>query len=94
MFAERIAASKLRPANDRRTRGAAWLRQSREAAAGAAQRVIIVRHGMGHHNDAHGVGSVVARDATLNAAGARQAQMIGDAMRAAGVLDKVGPTTD
>jgi broad specificity phosphatase PhoE len=36
-------------------------------------RLVVVRHGMGHHNDMGGALSIFNRDATLNEVGQQQA---------------------
>jgi len=51
-----------------------------------AIRVIVVRHGMGHHNDLHGVHSVTNRDADLNHVGHKEATLMGKMLREFGIL--------
>ena len=50
-------------------------------------RVICVRHGMGHHNDAFQTASFMNRDAELNRVGITQAAEVGDILRRAGVFE-------
>mmetsp|Transcript_15384 Transcript_15384/g.36340 ORF Transcript_15384/g.36340 Transcript_15384/m.36340 type:complete len:492 (+) Transcript_15384:41-1516(+) len=60
--------------------------------APSASRVIVIRHGMGYHNDGVGVAgthTVNHRDAHLNEVGLGQAALVGSALRAAGVPDKI-----
>ncbi len=52
-------------------------------------RVVTVRHGMGHHNDAGGALSVFNRDATLNDIGHQQAHKSGEALQAVGFLPRL-----
>eukprot|EP00755_Sulcionema_specki_P013336 Sspe_Gene.53744::Locus_29681_Transcript_1_1_Confidence_1.000_Length_3355::g.53744::m.53744 len=58
--------------------------------AGSVGRVVVLRHGMGFHNDLHGAASHANRDAYLNPVGVLQAKRVGKLLRAAGVLEAVG----
>jgi broad specificity phosphatase PhoE len=46
--------------------------------APAWRRVLVVRHGMGYHNDLGGVTTIANRDAVLNEAGEEQARYLGE----------------
>ena len=46
-----------------------WYVLQRPAWEGSVARVVVVRHGMAHHNDLMGAKSVISRDAALNCAG-------------------------
>eukprot|EP01059_Diplonema_ambulator_P011069 TRINITY_DN21039_c0_g1_i1.p1 TRINITY_DN21039_c0_g1~~TRINITY_DN21039_c0_g1_i1.p1 ORF type:complete len:858 (+),score=242.15 TRINITY_DN21039_c0_g1_i1:249-2576(+) len=50
-------------------------------------RVILVRHGMGHHNDLMGAASHANRDALLNPVGITQARRLGKVLRSVGAFD-------
>ena len=52
-------------------------------------RLICVRHGMGHHNDAFQTASFMNRDAELNRVGISQATVTGKLLRSAGLFDKM-----
>ena len=65
----------------------------REAAALAepppprpAFRLVVVRHGMGHHNDMGGALSLFNRDATLNDVGQQQCRAVHETLTATGAL--------
>jgi broad specificity phosphatase PhoE len=53
-----------------------------------AVRVVAVRHGMGHHNDAFQAASFMNRDAELNRVGISQATETGRMLRDAGLFDQ------
>ena len=53
-----------------------------------AVRVVSVRHGMGHHNDAFQTASFMNRDAELNRVGISQASETGRILRDAGLFDR------
>ena len=65
---------------------AAW---RRPPTPGAVRRVMLVRHGMGLHNDLKGALSAFNRDAVLNEAGREQAIITGHLLRDAGVLGEL-----
>ena len=52
-------------------------------------RIVVVRHGMGHHNDLHGGLSLFNRDATLNDVGKRQSEAAGAVLAASGYLQQL-----
>ena len=51
-------------------------------------RVLLVRHGMGHHNDLKGACSAANRDSPLNPVGVQQAFLLGTELRKRGAYDK------
>jgi len=53
-----------------------------------AVRVVCVRHGMGHHNDAFQTASFMNRDADLNRVGISQATETGNVLRASGLFER------
>lgn len=53
---------------------------------GACSRIVVVRHGMGEHNDLGGALSLLKRDANLNDVGQEQARVTGDELRNAGYM--------
>ena len=57
------------------------------ALCGTAARVVCVRHGMGHHNDAFETASCMNRDAELNSIGVTQASQAGELLQLAGLFD-------
>ena len=49
-------------------------------------RIVALRHGMGHHNDAFQTASFMNRDAELNRIGIAQALKVGEILRSAGLF--------
>eukprot|EP00038_Savillea_parva_P020496 m.31500 g.31500 ORF g.31500 m.31500 type:complete len:679 (+) comp4809_c0_seq1:61-2097(+) len=52
-------------------------------------RVMVIRHGMGKHNDLKGAFSYANRDAELNMVGREQCSMVGNSLRTNGILDEL-----
>jgi len=54
-----------------------------------AARVLVLRHGMGHHQDLGGALSIFNRDATLNDVGRAQASAVGDELQRTGISESL-----